>query len=158
MKTQFSKQDKERLSNRTVFFTTCVLLYGLLLLFIEKMMSNMATFEGALGLIGILRWTSLAGAMLCAIWSAYKEKKGFYLYCAMCLYVFLSSFTLQYIYRDTAFLLNYVAVGAAFVMGQAYYYLKVAGKLNHGHIIRKLYIGLCFAIGIVIGLAFYLAY
>lgn len=157
MKTQLSKQEKERLSNKTVLFTTCILLYGLLLLFIKQMMSNSATVLGALSLIGIVRWTSLGGAMVCAIWSAYKEKKGFYLYCAMCLYVFLSSFTIQFINPIKSFPINYLALGCAFVLAQAYYYLKAAGKLRRGNIIGKLFIGVCVLAAAMLVLAFYIA-
>jgi hypothetical protein len=159
MKNSLSKQEKERLSNKTVLFTTCVLLYALLLLFIEKMISNSATVLGALSLISIVRWTALGGAMLCAIWSAYKEKKGFYLYCGMCLYVFLTSFTIQFIHRDVSFFLNYVALGVAFVFGQAYYYLKVAGLLNRGKKMRIIYFALCaLAIAAIAGVFVYAYY
>ena len=156
MKTHFSKQEKERLSNKSVLFTTCVLLYALLLLFIEKMISHSATVLGALSLISIVRWAALGGDMLCAIWSAYKEKKGFYLYCGMCLYVFLTSFTIQFIQPGVSFFLNYVALGVAFVFGQAYYYLKVAGLLERGKKMRVIYFILCvLAIAAIAGVFVY---
>ena len=132
MKSKLTKQDKEKLSNKTVFFTSCALLYALLLLFIEKMASSSITVEGAVALIQFLRWASLAGAMFCAAWSAYKEKKGFFLYCSMFLYVFVSTLVLHYVPGDRAYLVNYIAMGVAFAAGEAYYYLKVAGYLNKG--------------------------
>lgn len=148
MKFNLNKQEQERLSNKSVFFTACILLYAFLLLFIQKMRSNMATFEGAMGLIQIIRWISLVGAMACAAWSAYKERRGFLLYCGMCFYVFLSTLTLQSIHPTVAFPLNYLLLGAAFVLGQAFYYLKVAGLLEKGRKTRLLYIAACIAVAL----------
>ena len=97
MKNKLTKQEKERLGNKMVFFSSVTLSYALLLLFIQKMASSSLTVNGAISLISLLRWASLCGAMGCAAWSAYKEKKGFFLYCAMCIFVFFSTTILLFV-------------------------------------------------------------
>ena len=79
MKNQIGKQEREQLGNRIVLISSVTFLYGLLLLFIQKMAESSMTVNGALAFIQILRWVSLAGAMLCAAWSAYKEKRAFFI-------------------------------------------------------------------------------
>ena len=125
MNKKLTKQEKEKLSNKTVFFSSVTISYGLLLLFIQKMASSTLTVNGALSLISLLRWSALCGAMGCAAWSAYKEKKGFFLHCAMCIYVFFSTTTLMFVSNSRAYPANYAALAVAFVLAQAYYALKV---------------------------------
>lgn len=127
MKKILTKQEKERLSNKTVFFSSVTISYALLLLFIQKMSRSSMTVEGAVTLISLLRWTSLFGSLACAAWSAYKEKKGFFLYCAMCIFVFFSTTVLIFVNDTRAYPANYIALAAAFVMAQVYYSLKVRG-------------------------------
>lgn len=126
MKNQIGKQEREQLGNRIVLISSVTFLYGLLLLFIQKMAESSMTVNGALAFIQILRWVSLAGAMLCAAWSAYKEKRAFFIYCGMCIFVFLSTTVLLYCgQHNKAFLLNYLALFIVFVMAQVYYAVKV---------------------------------
>lgn len=132
MKNKLSKQEKEKLGNKIVFFSSVTFLYALLLLFIQRMSANSMTVNGAIAFIEILRWAALAGAMVCAAWSAYKEKKGFFLYCAMCIYVFFSTTVIRYCTSRgslRAYLINYAALVVVFVMSQIYYTLKVNGTL-----------------------------
>lgn len=134
MKNKISKQEKERLDNKIVFFSSVTFLYALLLLFIQRMSADSMTVNGALAFIEILRWAALGGAMLCAAWSAYKEKKGFFLYCAMCIYVFFSTTIIRYCTSRGSirpYLINYAALVAVFVMAQIYYALKVRGKFEN---------------------------
>lgn len=143
MKNKISKQEKERLDNKIVFFSSVTFLYALLLLFIQRMSADSMTVNGALAFIEILRWAALGGAMLCAAWSAYKEKKGFFLYCAMCIYVFFSTTVIRYCTsRGSArpYLINYAALVAVFVMAQIYYALKVRGKFEN-KLVRGLFLG-----------------
>ena len=109
---KLNKQEKEKLSNRIVLLSSFTILYGMLLLFFERMCSYSATVLGALTFMEYLMWGSLLGAMGCAAWSAYKEKKGYYLYSGMLL----------------AYLLCYMALAAAFIMAQVYNVLKASGK------------------------------
>ena len=127
MKNRLTKQEKEKLGNKTVFFSSVTISYALLLLFIQKMASSSLTVNGAVSLISLLRWSSLCGAMACAAWSAYKEKKGFFLYCAMCIFVFFSTTVLVFVSDNRAYPVNYVALAIAFVLAQVYYALKVRG-------------------------------
>ena len=143
MKNKLSKQEKERLDNKIVFFSSVTFLYALLLLFIQRMSANSMTVNGAIAFIEILRWASLAGAMGCAAWSAYKEEKGVFLYCAMCIYVFLSTTVIRYCTSRGSirpYLINYGALFVVFVMSQIYYALKVRGKLEN-KLFRNLFIG-----------------
>ena len=107
------------------------------------MSANSMTVNGALAFIEILRWVALGGAMLCAAWSAYKEKKGFFLYCAMCIYVFFSTTVIRYCTsRGSArpYLINYGALAVVFVMAQIYYALKVRGKFDN-KVVRGIFLG-----------------
>ena len=72
----------------------------------------------------ILKWTSLAGAMLCAAWSAYKDRKGYYIYTGMCLYVFLSMQIIRSPLQDNrAYAISFAGLAIAFVLAQVYYAL-----------------------------------
>lgn len=143
MNNKLTKQDKESLGNKTVFFSSVTLSYALLLLFIQKMASSSMTIDGAIALINLLRWVSLCGAMACAAWSAYKEKKGFFMYCAMCIFVFFSTTTLLFVPSSRSYLINYCALFFAFVMAQVYYALKVRGMFEKGSLWKKLFLAAC---------------
>lgn len=130
MKNKLTKQEKEKLGNKMVFFSSVTISYALLLLFIQKMASSSLTVNGAVSLISLLRWSSLCGAMACAAWSAYKEKKGFFLYCAMCIFVFFSTTVLIFVSDTRAYPINYLALMVAFVLAQIYYALKLRGKFE----------------------------
>ena len=130
MKNKLTKQEKERLSNKIVFFSSVTISYALLLLFIQKMSMSSLTVNGAVSLIDLLWWSSICGAMGCAAWSAYKEKKGFFLYCAMCIFVFLSTTVLKNVNASRSYPINYIALTAAFIMAQIYYMFKVRGSFQ----------------------------
>lgn len=131
MNNKLTKQEKEKLSNKTVFFSSVTISYAILLLFIQKMSMSSLTVNGAVSLISLLHWLSLCGAMGCAAWSAYKEKKGFFLYCAMCIFVFFSTTVLKNVSDTRAYPINYIALAVAFVMAQIYYALKVHNRFTH---------------------------
>ena len=125
MKNSVRKQELEKLDNKIVFLSSVIIIYAILLLFIQKMAQNSMTVTGALAFIQILRWTALGGAMVCAAWSAYKENFGFFIYCGICLYVFLSTTILLYCgNHGKAFLINYGALLIAFIFNQIYSVLK----------------------------------
>ncbi len=134
MKNGLNKQQKESLDNRIVFVSSAIFLYALLLMFIQKMSTDPITVNGALAFIEILRWVALAGAMSCAAWSAYKEKKSFFVYCAMCLFVFLSTTVLKFCTQrssDFAYYINYSSLIVLFVFVQIFRALKVNGSLEN---------------------------
>ena len=133
MKNSLSKQEKESLDNRIVFTSSAIFLYAILLAFIQQMSQSPVTVNGALAFIKILRWVALAGAMVCAAWSAYKEKKSVFIYAATCLYVFISATTITYCTKRNSnfpYLLNYVMLAAVFILVQLYYFFKVRGMFN----------------------------
>ena len=130
MNNKLTKQEKEKLSNKTVFFSSVTISYAILLLFIQKMSMSSLTVNGAVSLISLLHWCSLCGAMGSAAWSAYKEKKGFFLYCAMCIFVFFSTLVLKNVSDTRAYPINYIALAIAFIMAQIYYALKVRNKFT----------------------------
>lgn len=145
MKNKLSKQEKERLDNKIVFFSSVTILYALLLLFIQKMSTDPMTVNGALAFIEILRWVALVGAMGCAAWSAYKEKKGFFIYCSACIFVFLSTTVIRYCTKFGSykpFYINYLALGVIFVMSQIYYYLKLHNKFQ-SKVVTNVFFGAC---------------
>ena len=86
MKHKLCKQDKELLDNRIVLISSITFLYAILLVFIQKMAESSLTVNGALAFIQIVRWVALAGALICAAWSAYREKRSFFIYCGICIY------------------------------------------------------------------------
>ena len=108
------------------------------------MASSSLTVNGAVSLISLLRWTSLCGAMACAAWSAYKEKKGFFLYCAMCIFVFFSTTVLLFVNATKAYPANYAALIVAFVMAQVYYNLRIKSKFDG--IVKKVFIIISFVV------------
>ncbi len=144
MRNKITRQEKERLGNKLVFFSSVTISYAILLLFIQKMAASSLTVNGAISLISLLRWTSLCGAMACAAWSAYKEKKGFFLYCAMCIFVFFSTTVLLFADAARSYPINYVALAAAFVMAQFYYTLRMKGKFNGA--VKKVFVTIAFVI------------
>ena len=81
---------QEKINNRIVLLSSFIILYGMLLLLFRRMTYSDTTILGALTFMNFLKWASLAAAMVCAAWSAYKDRKGYYLYSGMCLYIFLS--------------------------------------------------------------------
>ncbi len=130
MKTRLSKQQKESLDNKIVFVSVAIFLYAMLLIFVQKMATDPLTINGALAFIDILRWAALVGAMGCAAWSAYKEKKSFFIYCAMCLFIFLSTTVLKFCTQKgsaSAYLIVYAALIALFVLVQVFYAFRVRG-------------------------------
>ena len=149
MKNKITKQEKERLGNKMIFFSSVTLSYALLLLFIQKMASSSLTVNGAISLISLLRWASLCGAMGCAAWSAYKEKKGFFLYCAMCIFVFFSTTILLFVNASRSYPLNYVALILAFIMAQIYYTLRIKGAFTG--IVKKVFVAVSFLMIIALG-------
>lgn len=133
MKNSLSKQEKESLDNKIVFTSSAIVLYAMLLAFIQQMSQSPTTVNGALAFIKILKWVALAGAMLFAAWSAYKEKKSVFTYCVTCLYIFISTTTLTLCTQygsDRPYLINYAMLAVTFVLVQLYYYFKSKGLLN----------------------------
>jgi len=126
---KLTKQEKESLSNKVVLLSSFAILYAMLLLFFQKMTHNVETVNGALEFMGYLKWGALVVAMACAAWSAYKEKKGYYLYSAMSLVVFMSLYSILDMARaDHAYKLNFIALAIAVVMIHIYYHLKANSK------------------------------
>ncbi len=145
MKNGLTKQQKESLNNRIVFVSVAMFLYAMLLVFIQKMSTDPITINGALAFIDILRWVALIGAMGCAAWSAYKEKKRFFIYCAMCLFVFLSTTVLKFCTaRSSAFayLIVYAALVVMFVLVQIYCALKIRGIFDEKKV-KNIFVIVC---------------
>lgn len=133
MKKDTSKQ--ERISNRIVILSSFIILYALLLMFFRRMTSSPATVLGAITFMEFLKWASLGCAMVCAAWCAYKDRKGYYLYSGMFLFVFL---TMQIIRSNPlgddrkAYAIAYVGLAAAFVLTQIYSILISKRKFKGG--------------------------
>ena len=145
MKNKLSKQEKERLNNKVVFFSSVTILYALLLMFIQKMSTDPMTVNGALAFIELLRWVALVGAMCCAAWSAYKEKKGFFIYCICCIMIFLSTTVIRYCTKYGSYkpyYINYLALGVIFVISQVYYFLKLHNKFE-SKVVTNIFSGAC---------------
>ena len=133
MKRGLSKQQKESLDNKIVFASSAMFLYAMLLMFVQKMSNDVITISGAQAFIEILRWAALAGAMICAAWSAYKEKKSFFIYCAMCLFIFLSTTVIKFctaMGSASAYFIVYTALAVMFVLLQVFYALKVRNMFD----------------------------
>lgn len=143
MKDELRKQEREKLDNKIVFLSSIIIIYAILLLFIERMASSSMTVTGALAFIQILRWSALCGAMACAAWSAYKENFGFFIYCGICIYIFFSTTTLLYCgNHGKAYLINYGALVIAFIFNQVYSVLKKRNKFEN-KTIKALFIAAC---------------
>ena len=131
MKKNITQQEK--ISNRIVLLSSFIILYALLLMFFRRMTSSTATVLGALTFMEFLKWASLVGAMLCAAWSAYKDRKGYYLYSGMCLYIFLSmQIILSPLADNRAYAICYAGLAVAFVLTQVYSILDSKKKFNGG--------------------------
>lgn len=161
MKNKLSKQEKEQLDNRVVLLSSVTILYAILLIFVQKMSENSLTVNGAQAFLHIIRWVSLSGAMICAAWSAYKEKRSFFVYCGICLSVFLSTTILLYCVAKgsvKAYYLNFLALALIFVMTQVFYVLK-ANRRFENSLVRNIYIAVCIIlIAIVAAIAIYLRF
>lgn len=133
MKKNITQQEK--INNRIVLLSSFIILYALLLMFFRRMTSSSTTVLGAITFMEFLKWASLVGAMVCAAWCAYKDRKGYYLYTGMCLYVFLS---MQIIRSNPlnddnkAYAICYVGLAVAFVLTQAYSILSSKRKFSGG--------------------------
>ena len=133
MKKDIAKQ--ERISNRIVILSSFIILYALLLMFFRRMTSSPATVLGAITFMDFLKWASLISAMVCAAWCAYKDRKGYYLYCGMFLYIFLS---MQIIRSNPlgddrkSYAIAYVGLAVAFVLTQIYSVLISKRKFQGG--------------------------
>ncbi len=152
MKTNLCKQEKEQLDNRIVLLSSITFLYAILLLFIQKMSENSLTVNGAQAFIQIIRWVSLAGAMMCAAWSAYKEKRSFFIYCGICMSIFLSTTVLLYCTSRgsvKAFYINYIALILVFLMTQVYYVLKATSKLER-RFVKNMFLTICVILVILV--------
>lgn len=81
------RREKERLSERAVLITALAILYAVLLLFLQNMGRNSYTAQGAWTFEHILFWGSMIGAIFCAVWGAYKERRSMMLYSGIFLFV-----------------------------------------------------------------------
>ena len=143
MKSKLTKQERERLDNRIVFLSSVTILYAILLIFIQKMMSSSMTVNGAIAFIQILRWGSLGGAMLCAAWSAYKEKRDFFVYCGVCIFIFFSNTIILYCgHYGKNFIINYISLFLIFCLIQAYYVLKARNMFVNKNV-RVAFLSVC---------------
>ena len=128
MSNKLDKNEKEALDNRIVLFSSVIIIYALLLLFVKQMADSSVTVSGAVAFMAILRWTALVGAMACAAWSAYKENFGFFSYCGICIYVFFSTSVLLFCNNHgRAYKINFLALAVTFVLVQIYNVLKCNG-------------------------------
>ena len=145
MNNRLTKQEKESLDNKIVFSSVALILYALLLAFVQRMSASPVTVNGALAFIEILRWVALAGAMCCAAWSAYKEKKGFFIYCAACLFIFLSTTVLKFCTQRSSeipYYINYAALAVMFVLVQAYSFIKSRGLFDN-KTVKAAFVAIC---------------
>ena len=143
MKSKLTKQDKEILDNRIVLITSVIFAYAILLLFVQRMALSTLTVNGAIAFLEILRWVSLGGAMACAAWSAYKEKRGFFIYCGICSFIFFSTTIVLYCNaHGKAYYINYMMLFLSFVAAQVYYALK-ARNLFEKKAVRVGYLSVC---------------
>ena len=126
MKSNLTKQEKEHLDNKIVFVSSAIFLYAMLLAFVQQMSLSVHTVNGALAFIKLLKYVALVGAMGCAAWSAYREKKSFFVYCVMCIFIFFSTTVIQVsTARISPYVINYVLLAAMFVLTQVFYAIKI---------------------------------
>lgn len=127
-----TKREAERFSDKAVHMTLLTVLYAFLLMFLQKMSNSSTTVLGAQAFIKILFWGSVIGAMICAIWGAYKENKGMFTYSGIFVYILWSMAVIQYcgtMGAQKAYSLVYLSLFAAFVLTQFYYAMRSNGRL-----------------------------
>ncbi len=127
------RSDEERLSDKAVLLTALTILYAFLLLFLQRMSMSSTTVLGAQAFIEILFWGSIIGAMACAAWGAYREKRGMFTYSGVFVYIRWSTAVIQYcgnMGSSRAYTLVYVSLVIAFALVQLYFGLLSAGKLG----------------------------
>lgn len=152
MKTTLNKQEREKLSNRVVFLSSITILYAILLAFIQRMMASTLTVNGAFAFLQILRWCALGGSMLCAAWSAYKEKKDFFTYCGICIYVFFSTTIILFCVKNGTnkpFFINYGSLAAVFCLIQVYSSLKLRGMFSKKGV-RIAFLSVCGVLAVIV--------
>ncbi len=127
------RNETDRLSDKAVLLTALTILYAFLLLFLQWMSRDIITIPGAMAFTKILFWGSIIGAMACAAWGAYREKKAMFLYSGIFVYILWS---MAVILRcgnmgaDKAYALVYLSLIAAFILIQLYFGLRSSGKMQ----------------------------
>ena len=128
------RAETERLSNRVMTVTAGAILYALLMIFLQSMSRSSLTILGAQAFIQLLFWGSIVGAMVCAAVGAYKEKKSFFTYCGIFVYILWSMTVVQYcgtMGSNKAYALVYVSLLAIFVMSLVFSVLVGNGKFRN---------------------------
>ncbi len=126
------RQESERFSDKAVLLSTFIILYVFLLMLLQRMSQSTLTVVGANAFTNILFGVSIAGAMICAAWAAYKERKGMLTYCGVFVFILWSTVVIKFCGHpaSSAYALIYAGLAAAFVYIQVYYGLLAAGKAN----------------------------
>lgn len=119
----------ERMSDKAVLLSALTILYGILLLFLQNMGYSMATVSGAVTFVCILFWGSIAGAMLFAALSVYRERWGLLLYCGIFLYVFWTTAVIRFTGNWAhAYAIVYISLFAVFVLVHVNIWLRTSGR------------------------------
>ncbi len=149
------RDKNEQLSGKAVMLTALTVFYALLMLFLQNMSKSSQTVLGAQAFIQILFWGSIIGAMACAAWGAYKEKKSFFTYCGVFVYILWSMVVIQYcgiMGTDKAYMLVYISLAIIFVLIQVFSFLASRGSFKSRKVLAAftvvsavLFAGLCLA-------------
>lgn len=124
------RREAERLSDKAVLVTALAILYGVLLLFLQSM-GKSDLVNGAIGFLKILRWVSIAGGIIFAAFSVYKERRGLMLYCGMFVYIIWSvTVILNTTVWDKSFAIVYVSLLAAIILTHVNIWLRTSGRFE----------------------------
>ncbi|MDO4563656.1 MAG: hypothetical protein Q4C12_07465 [Clostridia bacterium] len=137
------REEQSRLDSSLMLITCAVLLYAILLAFIQVMYASTETIEGAATFLGLLQWAGAIAAMASAAWSAYRDKKENLSYSAAAAFLFVSAFVVYRIGSPWGFYVNYAALMAVLVFAQAYGVMRGKNIWQKKHA-RAVYFALLF--------------
>lgn len=125
----------ERMSDKAVLLSALIILYGILLLFLNRMSNEIATVQGAVTFVKILFWCGIAGAMIFAALAVYRERRGLLLYSGIFGYVFWTTALLLFTGNwAQAFVIVYVSLCAAFILVHVNIWLRISGRYEKRHV------------------------
>lgn len=148
------RREAERLSDKAVLITALAILYGVLLLFLQSMGKNPVNVNGALSFLQILRWVSIAGGIIFAALSVYKERRGLMLYCGMFVYIIWSvTVILNTTAWDKSYAIVYVSLLLAIILTHVNIWLRTSGRFERTAP-RVIFAAVSIAIFLLINLAY----
>lgn len=121
----------ERLTDKAVLLSALIILYGILILFLQSMGYNSLTVSGAVTFVRILFWGSIVGAMIFAALAVYRERRELMLYSGIFIYILWTTTVLLRTGNwNYAFTIVYISLVAAFILVHVNIWLRKSGRFE----------------------------